>query len=57
MNAIQNNSHIKPFSDRLIRKHKIPKIALIAAMKKLLLIAHAIYYNKIKYKKEIGVCA
>ena len=57
MNAIQNNIHIKPFYDRLIIKHKLPKIALIAAMKKLLLIAHAVYNNKTKYKKDLGVCA
>ena len=57
MNAIQNNSQIKPFYDRLIKKHKVPKVALIAVMKKLLLIAHAIYKNNTKYDINFGVCS
>jgi len=50
MNAIQNNPQIKKFYNRLIKNHKLPSVALIASMKKLLLIAHAVYKNKTKYK-------
>ena len=50
MNAIQHNPQIKKFYNRLIKNHKLHSVALIAAMKKLLLMAHAVYKNKTKYK-------
>jgi len=46
MNAINNNELIKTFCSRLVNeKHKPKKLALIASMRKLLLIAHSIYKN------------
>jgi len=51
MNSIQHNDRIRMFYEHLItNNHKKPKVALIACMKKLLLIAHQIYVNKSKYK-------
>jgi len=47
--SIQYNQKIKVFYDRLVLKHKPKKVAVIAAMRKLLLIAHAIYKNKTVY--------
>ena len=47
MNAIQHNEVIKSFYERLVNeKHKPKKAALIASMKKLLLIAHSVYKNE-----------
>jgi len=46
MNAIQHNKQIKSFYNRLVENHKPKKVALIAAMRKLLLIAHAVYTSK-----------
>lgn len=51
MNSIQHNDRIRMFYKHLINdNHKKPKVALIACMKKLLLIAHQIYLNKSQYK-------
>ena len=47
--SIQHNHKIKVFYERLVSKHKPKKLAVIAAMRKLLLIAHAIYKNKTFY--------
>lgn len=47
--SIQYNQKIKVFYDRLVSKHKPKKVAVIACMRKLLLIAHAIYKNKMDY--------
>jgi len=47
--SIQYNQKIKVFYDRLVSKHKPKKVAVIACMRKLLLIAHAIYKNKTVY--------
>ena len=47
--SIQYNHKIKVFYERLVSKHKPKKVAVIAAMRKLLLIAHAIYKNKTVY--------
>lgn len=49
MNAIQNNKKIRGVYNRLIENHKPKKVALIAAMRKLLLIAHAVYKNKVEF--------
>jgi len=35
--------------ERLVRNHKPKKLAVIAAMRKLLLIAHAVYRSKTVY--------
>ncbi len=51
MNAIQHNETIKVFYERLVKEKRKPKkVALIASMKKLLLIAHAVYKNKTEYR-------
>jgi transposase len=47
--AIKNNQRIALFYQRLINNHKPKKVAIIAAMRKLLLVAHAIYENKTEY--------
>ncbi len=46
LTAIRYNKKIKKFYDRLVENHKPKKLALIAAMRKMILIAHAIYKNK-----------
>jgi transposase len=47
--AIKNNQKIAIFYQRLLANHKPKKVAIIAAMRKLLLIAHAIYRDKTEY--------
>lgn len=47
--AIKNNKKIALFYQRLINNHKPKKVAVIAAMRKLLLVAHAVYENKTEY--------
>jgi len=47
--SLQYNDKIKAFYERLVANHKPKKVAVIAAMRKLLLIAHAIYKNKTVY--------
>jgi transposase len=47
--SIRYHQKIKVFYDRLVLKHKPKKVAVIACMRKLLLIAHAIYQNKTVY--------
>ncbi len=55
MNCIQHNDYIKTFYNHLVNdNHKKPKAALVACMRKLLLLAHHIYTNKIAYK-TLGV--
>ena len=46
LTAIRHNKKIKAVYERLVNNHKPKKLAIIAAMRKLLLIAHAIYKNK-----------
>jgi len=47
--AIQNNQKIHIFYNRLIDRHKPKKVAVIACMRKLLLVAHAIHRNQTEY--------
>jgi transposase len=49
MNAIQNNKKIRDVYNRLIENHKLKKVALVATMRKLFLIAHAVYKNRVKF--------
>jgi len=49
LSCIKHNHKIKAFYERLVSKHKPKKVAVIAAMRKLLLITHAIYKNKTVY--------
>ena len=47
--AIKNNQKINLFYQRLIDNHKPKKVAVIACMRKLLLVAHSVYQNKTEY--------
>jgi len=47
--ATIHNQKIKIFYQRLLAHHKAKKLAVIASMRKLLLIAHAMYQNKTEY--------
>ncbi len=49
LNAIIHNERVKAVYERLIKNHKPKKLALIAAMRKLVLIAHAIYKNGVEF--------
>jgi len=49
LTAINYNKRIKTVYERLINNHKSKKVALIAAMRKLVLIAHAVYKNKVEF--------
>jgi transposase len=49
LSSIKHNQKISVFYERLVSKHKPKKVAVIAAMRKLLLIAHAVYKNKTVY--------
>lgn len=50
LNAISYNKKVKIIYERLIKNHKPKKLALIATMRKLLLIAHV----HVVYKTRIG---
>jgi len=47
--ATIHNQKIRVFYQRLLANHKIKKLAIIASMRKLLLIAHAMYRDKTEY--------
>jgi len=47
--VINYNKGVKTVYERLVNNYKPKKVALIAAMRKLLLIAHAIYENKVEF--------
>ena len=47
--ATIHNQKIRVFYQRLLAHHKIKKLAIIASMRKLLLIAHAMYRDKTEY--------
>ena len=49
LNAIIYNKRVKAVYERLINHHKPKKLALIAAMRKLVLIAHTVYKNKVAF--------
>jgi transposase len=49
LNCIQHNKVIRNTYDRLVSNHKPKKLAVIAAMRKLLLIAHAVYKTERDY--------
>lgn len=51
MNSIQHNERIQAFYKHLVSdNHKKPKVALVACMRKLLLIAHHLYVTKSQYR-------
>lgn len=51
MNCIQHNERMKAFYKHLVSEnHKKPKVALVACMRKLLLIAHHLYVTKSEYR-------
>jgi transposase len=47
--ATVHNQKIKIFYQRLLANHKSKKLAVIASMRKILLIAHAMYRDKTEY--------
>ena len=47
--ATVHNQKIRVFYQRLLAHHKTKKLAIIASMRKLLLIAHAMYRDKTEY--------
>ena len=47
--ATVHNQKIRLFYQRLLAHHKIKKLAVIASMRKILLIAHAMYRDKTEY--------
>jgi transposase len=47
--ATVHNQKIKIFYQRLLANHKTKKLAIIASMRKILLIAHAMYRDKTEY--------
>lgn len=51
LSAIQHNRTIHTFYERLVANHKPGKLAVIASMRKLVLIAHAIYISKTPYRE------
>jgi len=51
LNCIQHNKKIRTFYGRLVNNHKPKKLAVIAAMRKLLLIAHAVYISNVPYRE------
>ncbi len=54
LTAIRYNKKIKAFYDRLVENHKPKKLALIAAMRKMILIAHSIYKNKTVFCDDLS---
>jgi len=51
MNCIQHNECIRTFYKHLVSdNHKKPKVALVACMRKLLLIAHHLHATKLTYR-------
>lgn len=60
LSAIQHNQYMKRFYDRLKENGKHSTVAQIAVMRKMILIAHSLYKNNIKfdniiYEKSVGV--
>jgi transposase len=47
--ATIHNQKIRIFYQRLLTNHKTKKLAIIASMRKILLIAHALYRDKTEY--------
>jgi transposase len=47
--ATVHNQKIRVFYQRLLAHHKVKKLAVIASMRKILLIAHAMYRDKTEY--------
>jgi len=51
MNCVQHNEDIRTFYKHLVSdNHKKPKVALVASMRKLLLIAHHLYVTQSPYR-------
>ena len=56
MTAIQHNAQIGKFYDRLVNeKHKLKMVAITASMRKLLLMAHAVYHTKKPYDEMVDM--
>lgn len=68
MSAVRHNDELKEFYDRLKANGKHTTVAQVAVIKKMIVIAHALYINNCAYdatfyrkqcgvNREIGVCA
>lgn len=60
LSSIQHNQYMKRFYDRLKTNGKHSTVAQIAVMRKMILIAHSLYKNNVKfseqvYEKSIGI--
>lgn len=60
LSAIQHNQYMRRFYDRLKENGKHSTVAQIAVMRKMILIAHSLYKNNVKfndliYEKSIGI--
>ncbi|SFV60666.1 Mobile element protein [hydrothermal vent metagenome] len=53
LSAIQHNPYMKRFYDRLKNNGKHSTVAQIAVMRKIILIAHSLYKNNVKFDKNI----
>ncbi len=53
LSAIQHNPYMKLFYERLKEKGKHSTVAQIAVMRKMILIAHSLFKNDVKFNKEI----
>lgn len=53
LSAIQHNQYMKRFYDRLKENGKHSTVAQIAVMRKMILIAHSLYKNNLKFDDKI----
>jgi len=53
LSAIQHNPYMKIFYDKLKNNGKHSTVAQIAVMRKMILIAHSLYKNNVKFNKKI----
>ena len=55
--SLRCNHKLKSYYDRLIANHKLPKVALVAVMRKLLAFMHALFKNNtvwLQHKENIS---
>ena len=53
--AVQHNPVIKTFYERLIANHKTPKVAMVACMRKLLVILNAMVRDGVAWNPEVAI--
>ena len=57
LTATRHNPAVRPFYDRLIARGKPTKVALIAAMRKLLIILNAMVRDNCRFSHRPPLCA